>query len=34
MHAEQIGFEEFWSFVWTKRADLARFLRWAQRMDY
>jgi hypothetical protein len=30
--AGEIGFTEFWRFVWGRRADLARFLRWAGRM--
>ncbi|HTR36198.1 MAG TPA: hypothetical protein VMH80_09865 [Bryobacteraceae bacterium] len=30
--AEEIGFGDFWRFVWQHRADLARFLRWADRM--
>ncbi len=30
--AEQIGFGDFWRFVWQRRADLARLLRWADRM--
>ena len=31
--AEQIGFKEFWRFVWQRRDDLARFLKWAERME-
>jgi hypothetical protein len=31
LHAEQIGFRVFWSFVWRHRAALARYLRWAER---
>jgi hypothetical protein len=31
-HAEQIGFREFWAFVWQRKWDLIRFLRWASRM--
>lgn len=30
--ASEIGPREFWSFVWQHRRDLARFLRWAERM--
>jgi hypothetical protein len=30
--AESIGFKEFWSFAWSHRAELLRFLRWAGRM--
>jgi hypothetical protein len=33
LHAENIGFREFWSFVWQRRKDLMRFLRWAEEMD-
>ena len=33
MHADQIGFREFWQFVWQRRRDLLRFLEWADRMD-
>jgi hypothetical protein len=32
-HAEQVTFLEFWRFVWTRRGDLLRYLRWAGRMD-
>ena len=32
MHAEKIGFREFWSFSWRSRGELARYLRWAGRM--
>lgn len=34
LHAEEIGFREFWSFVWVHRGELLRFLRWAERMRY
>jgi len=30
--AEQIGCAGFWRFLWLRRADLLRFLRWAGRM--
>jgi len=30
--AEEIGFAEFWRFVFERRADLWRYLRWAGRM--
>jgi hypothetical protein len=30
---EEIGFHQFWRFAWQRRADLARFLKWAGRMD-
>lgn len=29
---EEIGFREFWEFVWTERRSLLRFLDWADRM--
>ncbi len=32
LHAEEIGFREFWGFVWKQRRELVRFLRWAERM--
>lgn len=32
LHADQIGFAEFWSFTWHERANLIRYLRWADRM--
>ncbi len=28
LHADEIGFQEFWRFVWTQRRDLFRFARW------
>jgi hypothetical protein len=31
--AEEIGFKDFWRFVWQRRDDLARFLKWADRME-
>jgi hypothetical protein len=31
LHADQIGFADFWLFVWQRRADLWRYLRWAGR---
>lgn len=30
LHAEEIGFTGFWRFAWRRRADLLRYLRWAQ----
>jgi hypothetical protein len=33
LHAEAMGFAEFWSFVWTERRELVRFLHWAERMQ-
>ena len=32
VHAESIGFREFWAFTWAHRRDLFRFLDWAGRM--
>jgi hypothetical protein len=32
LHAERIGFAEFWRFAWTQRRELVRYLRWAARM--
>jgi len=32
LHAENIGFSEFWGFVWARRRELYRFLQWAERM--
>ena len=32
LHAEAIGFREFWAFSWTHRRELIRFLDWAGRM--
>lgn len=29
----QIGFLEFWEFVWTERINLWRFLKWTAEMD-
>ena len=34
LHAEELGFKEFWSFVWLRRRELFRFLQWAERMRY
>jgi hypothetical protein len=31
--ADQIGFQDFWRFVWQHRGDLARFLKWVERME-
>ncbi|MGB9604830.1 MAG: hypothetical protein ACP5U2_14945 [Bryobacteraceae bacterium] len=30
--ADSLGFREFWRFLWRRRADLLRYLRWAARM--
>ena len=32
LHAERIGFRQFWAFAWRERRGLARYLRWAKRM--
>lgn len=32
VHAEAIGFREFWRFVWNSRREFARYLRWAAGM--
>ena len=29
LHADRIGFREFWSFVWRQRRELTRYARWA-----
>ena len=33
LHADEIGFREFWQFVWVNRRDLVRFLRWTEGME-
>lgn len=33
VHASDIGFREFWGFVWRDWRNLARYLRWAARME-
>ena len=33
MHAECIGFADFWRFTWSQRRELLRYLRWAHRMS-
>jgi len=30
--ADAITFRQFWKFVWTHRRELARYLKWAERM--
>jgi hypothetical protein len=32
LHAPDIGFAEFWRFVWTRRAELLRYARWREEM--
>lgn len=34
LHADQISFQQFWSFVWAQRRELYRFLLWADRMRW
>jgi hypothetical protein len=34
VHAETITARDFWRFVWRQRHDLARFLRWADKMAW
>ena len=34
LHAERITFPVFCRFVWTRRRDLFRFLRWSERMAH
>ncbi len=29
----QVGFLEFWLFVWKERMELLRFLKWTARME-
>ena len=33
LHADRITPDQFWRFVWSRRRDLLRFLRWAERME-
>ena len=33
LQADQIGFREFWGFLWRERAALRRYLHWAGSMD-
>jgi hypothetical protein len=33
LHAESIGFREFWAFTWRRRRELLSYLRWAAKMD-
>ena len=32
LHADRIGFRQFWEFAWRERRQLLRYLRWAARM--
>jgi hypothetical protein len=29
---EDVGFRKFWRFIWQRRAELLRYLRWADGM--
>jgi hypothetical protein len=29
----QIGFLEFWGFIWRERSELLRYLKWSARME-
>ena len=33
LHADRITPRDFWRFAWSQRRELARFLRWADRME-
>jgi hypothetical protein len=33
IHADSIGFREFWGFAWRTRRELARYVQWAARME-
>ena len=33
LHAERIGFRDFWTFGWNQRRELWRYLGWAARMN-
>jgi hypothetical protein len=33
LHADEIGFGDFWRFIWQQRKDLVRFLHWADRIS-
>jgi len=32
LQADRIGFADFWGFVWRRRRELWRYLRWTDRM--
>lgn len=32
-HADEITFSRFFGFAWSRRRELLRFLRWAERMQ-
>jgi len=29
----QVGFLEFWGFIWRERSELLRYLKWTVRME-
>jgi hypothetical protein len=31
---QQIGFLEFWEFLWRERGNLRRFLQWTAEMEH
>jgi len=33
IHAESIGFADFWRFAWRQRRELAGYFRWAAKMQ-
>jgi hypothetical protein len=33
IHADRIGARDFFKIAWQQRAELIRYLRWADRMD-
>jgi hypothetical protein len=34
-HAEEVRLRDFWSFIWSERRQVLRFLRWlAEMRDY
>lgn len=33
MKADDVGFRQFWGFVWRERGRLWRFLRWVEEME-
>ncbi len=33
LHADEIGFREFWGFLWRERRRLRSFLKWVEAME-
>jgi len=33
LHADEIGFREFWGFLWQERRRLRSFLKWVEQME-